>query len=143
MFVRGIRGATTTEQDNEEAILAATGELLAAILEANPTLAADDLVSTLFTVTPDLTAVYPAKAARQMGWGSVPLMCAQEIPVTGSLPLCIRVLLTWNTPLSQKDIKHIYLKEAAVLRPDLTADSRNITPVVIPKPVSEPKGGLK
>jgi chorismate mutase len=125
MFVRGIRGATTTEKDNEEAILAATGELLAAILDANPTLVPEDLASALFTVTPDLKAVYPAKAARQLGWNSVPLMCAQEIPVTGSLPLCIRVLLTWNTPLSQKDIRHIYLKKAAVLRPDLTSGSKD------------------
>ena len=143
MFVRGIRGATTTEKDDEESILAATSELLAAILEANPSLVPDDLASALFTVTPDIMAVYPAKAARQMGWGSVPLMCAQEIPVTGSLPLCIRVLLTWNTPLSQKDIKHIYLKNAAILRPDLAAESKNSTPVFIPKPVSESKGGLK
>lgn len=125
MFVRGIRGATTTEKDNEEAILTATGELLAAILDANPTLVPEDLASALFTVTPDLKAVYPAKAARQLGWNSVPLMCAQEIPVTGSLPLCIRVLLTWNTPLSQKDIRHIYLKKAAVLRPDLTSGSKD------------------
>jgi chorismate mutase len=123
MFVRGIRGATTTEKDDEVAILAATGELLDAILHANPTLTTEDLTSVLFTVTPDLTSVYPAKAARLMGWGSVPLMCAQEIPVIGSLPLCIRVLLTWNTPLSQKEIKHIYLNKAAVLRPDLKSGS--------------------
>jgi chorismate mutase len=120
MFARGIRGAITVEKDEEQAILAATGELLAAIQEANPTLAPDDLASALFTVTSDLSSVHPARAARQIGWTSVPLMCAQEIPVTGSLPLCIRVLLTWNTPLFQKDIKHIYLKKAVILRPDLT-----------------------
>jgi chorismate mutase len=119
MFVRGIRGATTTEKDDEKAVLDATKDLLAAILQANPTLLPDDLASALFTVTPDLTSVYPAKAARLLGWTSVPLMCAQEIPVTGSLSLCIRVLLTWNTPLSQKEIKNIYLKKAAALRPDL------------------------
>jgi chorismate mutase len=94
---------------------------LSAIQKANPTLDPTDLAAAFFTVTPDLTAAYPAKAARQMGWGSVPLMCAQEIPVIGSLPLCIRVLLTWNTPLTQKDIKHIYLNKAIVLRPDLVA----------------------
>ncbi|GAP21315.1 chorismate mutase [Leptolinea tardivitalis] len=119
MFVRGIRGATTVEENTEEAILTATRDLLAAIQEANPTLTPDDLASALFTVTDDLTAAYPARAARQMGWTSVPLMCAREIPVTGSLPLCIRVLLTWNTPLSQKDIKHIYQRNAEILRPDL------------------------
>jgi chorismate mutase len=121
MFVRGIRGATTVEKDDEDAILAATRELLAAILEANPTLDPSDLASALFTVTPDLTAAFPAKAARLMGWGAVPLMCALEIPVTNCLPMCLRVLLTWNTPLLQKDIKHIYLNKAIVLRPDLAA----------------------
>lgn len=119
MFVRGIRGAITVDKDEEQSILTATQELLAAIQEANPSLAPDDLASALFTVTADLTSVHPARAARQIGWTSVPLMCAQEIPVAGSLPLCIRVLLTWNTPLSQKDIKHIYLKKAVALRPDL------------------------
>ncbi len=119
MFVRGIRGAITVETNDEEAILKATRELLEAIQQANPTLAADDLASALFTMTHDLTAVHPAKAARQMGWTTVPLMCAREIPVEESLPLCIRVLLTWNTPLEQKDINHVYLRQAAALRPDL------------------------
>ncbi len=125
MFARGIRGAITVEKDEEQSILAATRELLAAIQEANPSLAPDDLASALFTVTSDLTSVHPARAARQIGWTSVPLMCAQEIPVTGSLPFCIRVLLTWNTPLSQKDIKHIYLKEAVALRPDLLSGEQD------------------
>jgi chorismate mutase len=125
MFARGIRGAITVEKDEELAILAATRELLGAIQEANPTLAPDDLASAWFTVTSDLSTVHPARAARQIGWTSVPLMCAQEIPVTGSLPLCIRVLLTWNTPLSQKDIKHIYLKKAVALRPDLSAGGQD------------------
>ena len=126
MFVRGIRGATTTENNEEDAILAATGELLSAIQKANPSLLCEDLASALFTVTPDLTAVHPAKAARQMGWTSVPLMCALEIPVDGSLPLCIRVLLTWNTPLTQKEITHIYLRQAAALRPDLAFDLKEV-----------------
>lgn len=121
MFTRGIRGAITVEEDDERDVLSATTELLTAIQDANPTMAPEDLASALFTVTADLKSVHPARAARQIGWTTVPLMCAQEIPVAGSLPLCIRVLLTWNTPLSQKDIKHIYLKKAVVLRPDLTA----------------------
>jgi chorismate mutase len=124
MFARGIRGAITVEKDDEQAVLTATGELLAAIQEANPSLAPDDLASALFTVTSDLSSVHPARAARQIGWTSVPLMCAQEIPVTGSLPFCIRVLLTWNTSLSQKDIKHIYLKKAVALRPDLSSSGQ-------------------
>ncbi|NLF52671.1 MAG: chorismate mutase [Leptolinea sp.] len=119
MYARGIRGAITVEMNEEEAILEATGDLLKAIQQANPSLAPDDLASALFTMTHDLTAVHPAKAARQMGWTTVPLMCAQEIPVEESLPLCIRVLLTWNTTLDQKEINHVYLRQAAALRPDL------------------------
>ena len=125
MFARGIRGATTAETNKEDAILTATRELLMAIQQANPSLSPDDLASAMFTMTPDLTAVHPAKAARQMGWTSVPLMCAQEIPVENSLPLCIRVLLTWNTALEQKDINHVYLRQAAALRPDLAFDLNN------------------
>jgi chorismate mutase len=121
MFVRGIRGATTVDMDEENIVLAATTALLSEIQKANPTLDPSDVAAAIFTVTPDLTSVYPAKAARQMGWSSVPLMCAQEIPVIGSLPLCVRVLLTWNTPLSQNDITHIYLNKATILRPDLAA----------------------
>ena len=119
MFLRGVRGAITVEHDQPEEILAATGELLAVILQANPTLAPGDLASAIFTVTGDLCSVYPAKAARQMGWTEVPLMCALEIPVPGGLQRCIRVLLHWNTDLPQQTIHHIYLKEAASLRPDL------------------------
>ncbi len=119
MFARGIRGAITVEKNEEDDILQATRELLETIQQANPTLAPDDLTSALFTMTHDLTAVHPAKAARQMGWTNVPLMCAQEIPVENSLPLCIRVLLTWNTTLDQKDVNHVYLRQAAALRPDL------------------------
>ena len=119
MSLRGVRGAITVERDRPEEILAAAGELLAAILQANPTLEPGDLASAIFTVTGDLCSVYPAKAARQMGWTEVPLMCALEIPVPGGLQRCIRVLLHWNTDLPQQTIHHIYLKEAASLRPDL------------------------
>jgi chorismate mutase len=122
MSVRGIRGAITIEKNEEETILEATRELLAAIQQANPSLVLDDLASALFTVTTDLTAAYPARAARDMGWSDVPLLCVQEVPVEGSLPFCIRVLLTWNTPLSQKHIHHVYLRQAAALRPDLAFD---------------------
>jgi chorismate mutase len=99
MPLRGIRGATTVLSDQEAEILAATQELLAAIRQSNPALQPEDLASILFTVTPDLTATFPAKAARQLGWTDVPLMDALEIPVPGGLPRCIRVLLHWNTPL--------------------------------------------
>jgi chorismate mutase len=119
MSIRGIRGATTVSQDTSEVILDGTRELLEEILLDNPSLKKDDLASVFFTVTDDLCAVYPAKAARQMGWDLVPLMCAREIPVPDSLQHCIRVLLHWNTSLSQREVKHVYLHAAARLRPDL------------------------
>jgi chorismate mutase len=119
MTLRGVRGAITVEHDQPEEILAASGELLAAILQANPALQPEDLASAIFTVTGDLCSAYPAKAARQMGWNEVPLMCALEIPAPGGLPRCIRVLLHWNTDLPQRAIHHVYLKDAASLRPDL------------------------
>jgi len=119
MPTRGIRGATIANQNQAQVILTATVELLEAILEANPTLAAEDIASALFTVTDDLDAEYPAKAARQLGWVETPLMCAREIQVPGSIPRCIRVLIHWNTNLPPSEIHHVYLGEAAKLRPDL------------------------
>jgi len=119
MAVRGVRGATTAADDQPEAVLQATQELLQALLERNPTMKPEDLASVLFTATQDLSSAYPAQAARLLGWRHVPLMCAVEIPVPGSLPRCIRVLLHWNTELSQSAIQHVYLGEARRLRPDL------------------------
>ncbi len=125
MSVRGIRGATTVCENQAEAVLSATRELLLAILEANPSLRPDDIASAFFTVTHDLIAAHPARAARDMGWGEVPLMCAQEIPVPGSLPCCIRVMIMWNTDRLQKEIRHVYLRDAVQLRPDLVAASNH------------------
>jgi chorismate mutase len=119
MSIRGIRGATTVEMDRPDLIIAATQEVLAAIMLANPGLISDDVASAFFTVTDDLASVHPAQAARQMGWSSVPMMCAREIPVPGSLAKCIRVLVHWNTDCDQKLIKHVYLHDAVTLRPDL------------------------
>ena len=124
MSIRGVRGATVASRDEPEAILSATRELLDAFLQANPSMQVEELASALFTVTGDLTAVHPAKAARQLGWEQVPLMCALEIPVPESLPRCIRVLLHWNTDLPQSAIRHVYLGAAASLRPDLAPDVR-------------------
>lgn len=123
MPVRGIRGATVVEANLAEAIYSATQDLLLAILRANPTLQIEDIASVLFTATQDITAAYPAKSARDMGWDQIPLICAQEIAVPGSLPLCIRVLLLWNTDLPASAIRHVYLGAAASLRPDLTKAS--------------------
>jgi chorismate mutase len=119
MSVRGIRGATTVDEDQPEAILQATEELLVAIQRANPSLRPGAIASALFTVTEDLQSVYPAQAARGIGWDRVPLMCAQEIPVPGSVARCVRVLIHWNTDLPGEDVRHVYLRQAVSLRPDL------------------------
>ena len=119
MTTRGIRGATTIESDTKDHILSATKELLDAILCANPDLKTVDIVSAFFTVTDDIVSSYPALGARQIGWDQVPMMCACEIPAEGSLPLCIRVLIHWNTDKPQSEIKHVYLRDAVKLRPDL------------------------
>jgi chorismate mutase len=120
MPIRGIRGAVQAQSDTSEAILEATRLLLSVILEENPELKAEDIASALFTMTEDLCAAYPAQAARQMGWESVPLMCAQEISVPGSLPRCIRILIHWNTHQAQKSIRPVYLGAAASLRPEFS-----------------------
>jgi chorismate mutase len=120
MTVRGVRGAVVAEQDQPEAILSATRELLEALAAANPGLEPQDMASVFFTVSPDLHSAYPALAARRMGWTEVPLLCAVEIDVSESLPRCIRVLLHWNTERPQRDIQHVYLGKAAALRPDLS-----------------------
>jgi chorismate mutase len=118
MSCRGIRGAITVNTDSETAILGATRQLLARIVEANDVDVAD-IASAFFTVTPDLTSAFPARAARELGWHHVALLDAQEIPVPGSLPRCVRVLIHWNTSWSQAEIQHVYLGEALSLRPDL------------------------
>ncbi len=119
MSVRGIRGATVVECDEPTAIWVATRELLMEIQTANPSLNTVDLASIWFSATPDLKSAYPAAAARQMGWTDVPLMCVQEMDVPDSLARCIRVLLHWNTELPQEAVRHVFLGEAATLRPDL------------------------
>ena len=121
MTIRGIRGAITITADESEQVLSATQELLTSILAANPALQTEDIASALFTVTADIASTYPAVAARQIGWDLVPMMCASEIPVPGSLPFCIRVIIHWNTELEQSSIQHIYLRDAVKLRPDLVA----------------------
>jgi len=121
MSIRGIRGATTVSADQTDLVLEATRKLLEAILDANESMQPEDIASALFTVTDDIASAYPALAARQMGWTQVPMMCAREIPVMGSLQLCIRVLIHWNTDKTQSEITHVYLRGAVKLRPDLVA----------------------
>ncbi len=116
--MRGIRGATTIEKDERDQVFAAVYELLEAILSANPDLRSADIASAIFTVTDDIASAFPAAAARHMGWEDVPMLCTREIPVPGSLPLCVRVLLHWNTEKTSQEIRHVYLRNAKVLRPD-------------------------
>jgi chorismate mutase len=120
MFVRGIRGATTVDNNEENEILQATTEMLNQIIAVNK-IVPEDIASVFITVTEDLTATFPARAIRQMsGWELVPLMCSLEIPVEGSLKKCIRLMVMANTTKRQDEIEHVYLKEAMRLRPDLT-----------------------
>lgn len=119
MYLRGVRGAITVQENDKEEILSAVTELLHEICVMNPELKTEDICSAIFTLTEDLNSVYPALAARLMGWNYVPMMCAKEIPVPGSLSMCIRVLIHWNTTIDQKNIKHVYLRRAVELRPDL------------------------
>ena len=121
MGCRGVRGATTVEHNTAEAILSATRELLVTMKRRNG-FAVEDVASIIFTATPDLDAVYPAVAARELGWTDTPLLCAQEMAVSGSLRSCVRVLLHWNTDRKAGDVRHVYLEGARMLRPDLVED---------------------
>lgn len=121
MAVRGIRGAITVEDDDPEQVLSATRELLSAIIDKNEIRQFDDIVSVIFTTTPDLTCTFPAEAARGLGMQFVPLLCASEIAVPGSMPRCIRVLLHVETAVTPQKIVHVYLRDAKRLRPDVTS----------------------
>ena len=115
---RGVRGATTVACDTRDEILTATRQLLALMIRRNEIDSAD-VGSAIFTVTKDITAEFPALAARQLGWIDVPLLCGYEVSVPGSLPRCIRILVHWNTTKAQKQILHTYMRDATALRPDL------------------------
>jgi chorismate mutase len=119
--LRGVRGATTADADSVEAIGVATRELLVQLLARNA-IDSDAVVSAIFTVTDDLTSEFPARAARELGWVDVPLLCAREVGVTNALPRCIRVLLHVETERSRAEVAHVYLRGAWALRPDLTRD---------------------
>ena len=122
MAVRGIRGATSVATDEKTEILTATRELLVELLRANGLEAHfDEIASAVFTTTRDLTAAFPAEAARALGMSSVPLLCASEIPVPDSLPRCIRCLLHVNTDKTQAQMVHVYLRDAKKLRPDVSS----------------------
>ena len=114
---RGVRGATTVKVNEAEAIVTATRELLETIVRLND-MRPDDIASAYFTTTADLNATYPALAARQIGWLDTALLCGHEMNVPDGLPMCIRVLIHWNTARHPKEIRHVYLREAKSLRPD-------------------------
>lgn len=117
-MIRGVRGATTVESNANEAILDATQELLGVMIERNG-IVEDDVASVLFSATPELDDTFPAKAARLMGWTRTALMGFQEADVKHGLPMCIRVLIHWNTDKSLDQVQHVFLRKAVALRPDL------------------------
>lgn len=118
MAVRAVRGATQIEQDERQQVLDATTELLTEVLARNA-LAPDDLISVVFTATPDVRSEFPAYAARQMGITDVPLLCAAEIAVPGAMPRVLRLLAHVETDLTRAELRHVYLRGAAALRTDL------------------------
>jgi chorismate mutase len=123
MLVRGFRGATTVDANTREEILDATAELLEELVRAND-IQRDHVASIIFTTTPDLNAEFPAVAARAAGWTDIALMCGHEMGVPGSLPRCVRILMHVNTELAVDQVKHVYLRGARALRPDLAGETR-------------------
>lgn len=114
---RGVRGATVATDNSAEAILAATRELLLTMVQSNE-IDLDDVACVLFTTSADLTAQFPALAARQLGWTDLAMLCGHEMEVPGSITGCIRVLMLWNTARKPREIVHCYLGDAAKLRPE-------------------------
>lgn len=119
--VRAVRGATTVAADDPVQIREAVVELLEVILDDND-IVPNDIISAVFTATNDLVSEFPAHAARLYGWTDIPLLCAQELPVQGALPRCIRVLLHAESRRQRSEIRHVYLRDAVLLRADLLAD---------------------
>ena len=118
MAVRAIRGATQVSADDRDEVLAATRELVTEVMERN-TLTSADLISILFTATPDLVSEFPALAARELGLGDVPLMCATEIAVPHALPRVLRLMAHVETARERADVQHVYLRGAVALRRDI------------------------
>jgi chorismate mutase len=118
MAVRAVRGATQVDRDDRDEVLEASAELVAEVLYRNK-LSPDDVISMLFTATPDLTSEFPAYAARKMGLTDVPLLCATEIAVPGAMPRVLRLMAHVETELPRADVRHVYLRGAAALRTDL------------------------
>ncbi len=126
---RGIRGATTVETNTSEDILEATTDLLDAIIRLND-IDSEDVVSAIFTTTPEITASFPAMAARELGWTDVPLLCAHEMAVPGALRGVVRILLHINTTRTPSEIRHVYLREAGALRPEWAYDDARLAQIL-------------
>jgi chorismate mutase len=120
---RGLRGATTATENSAESILDATRELVKELIAENQ-IDADEVASAIFTMTPDLDAAFPARAARELGWAHVALLDAVAPRVPGDVRCCIRVLIHWNTERLPHELVHVYLRDARQLRPDLVSDKR-------------------
>jgi len=120
MKVRAARGAIVVAEDTAASLHASTGRLLASLLERNG-IDHDELISILFTVTDDLRSAFPAEAARRMGMGDIPLLCAREIPVAGAMPSVVRVLMHFHSGRALNEVVHVYLDGAEKLRDDLDA----------------------
>jgi chorismate mutase len=116
--VRALRGATTVDSDEADQVRARTVALLQEMVERNG-IDHDDIISVLFTATDDIHSIFPAAAARDIGFGDIPLICARELDIVGSAPLCIRVLMHLSTSLSRSELRHVYLEGASGLRDDL------------------------
>ena len=133
IYCRGIRGATTADANTREAILEATRDMLERLIAANG-LRPEDIASAVFSTTADLNAEFPAVAARELGWLDTALFCTHEMDVPGSLRSAIRVLIHWNTPKRNAEIRHVFLRGAQALRPDIPAlpehwvGKENLTP---------------
>ncbi|MCK5929444.1 MAG: chorismate mutase [Nocardioides sp.] len=119
MAVRAIRGATQLEEDARDHMLERVAEMVTDVMEANG-LEVDDFISVIFTATSDLVSEFPAYAARRLGFGEIPLICARELEIDGSMPRCVRMMAHVETDLPRADITHVYLHGAAALRSDLT-----------------------
>ncbi len=136
MPVRGIRGATTATANDAGAIVEATEELLLELVRRND-LDADEVAFAYFTTTPDLTAEFPALAARRLGWTEVPLLCGHDMavpqPNPRSVPMCVRVMLLYNTDLAQREMQHAYLRGASVIKEDLDAMRSALEAPVTPR----------
>jgi chorismate mutase len=118
MWLRGVRGATCATANSRDAIVETTKQMLSRMIESNG-IQPDDIASAFFSTTRDLNAEFPAIAARQLGWRDVPLMCMHEMDVPDALPMCVRVMIHWNTDKRPSEIRHVYMNGAEKLRPDL------------------------